>query len=122
MAREPLRRVAKGGRRKIETRDSRVTLSGDPRLESETTSSNSEGWVRAETDVYSQSPTHKRIPCFHLGISLTLPEFDSHRLKCADIIRNAVDSTDYKDYIYPLVYYKTISVNHKIQYEQYIEE
>ncbi|ELZ08588.1 N-6 DNA methylase [Halovivax asiaticus JCM 14624] len=55
-------------------------------------------------------------------MSLSLPELDSHLFKCADIIRDAVDSTDYKDYILPLVYYKTISDNFEIQYEAYAEE
>ncbi|AGB16569.1 type I restriction-modification system methyltransferase subunit [Halovivax ruber XH-70] len=55
-------------------------------------------------------------------MSLSLPELDSHLFKCADIIRDAVDSTDYKDYILPLVYYKTISDNFEIQYEAYTEE
>ena len=40
---------------------------------------------------------------------LSLPDLDSHLFKCADIIRDAVDPTDYKEYILPLVYYKAIS-------------
>ncbi len=40
---------------------------------------------------------------------LSLSELDSHLFKCADIIRDAVDPTDYKEYILPLVYYKAIS-------------
>lgn len=55
-------------------------------------------------------------------MSLTLDELESHLFKCADIIRDAVDSTDYKDYILPLVYYKTISDNFEVQFEQYVEE
>lgn len=55
-------------------------------------------------------------------MSLSLDELDSHLFKCADIIRDAVDSTDYKDYILPLVYYKTISDNFEKQREQYVEE
>ncbi|UWG50656.1 Type I restriction-modification system methyltransferase subunit [Halalkaliarchaeum sp. AArc-CO] len=55
-------------------------------------------------------------------MSLTLDELDSHLFKCADIIRDAVDSTDYKDFILPLVYYKTISDNFEVQYRQYVEE
>jgi len=55
-------------------------------------------------------------------MSLTLDELDSHLFKCADIIRDAVDSTDYKDYILPLVYYKTISDNFEKQFDQYVEE
>ena len=55
-------------------------------------------------------------------MSLTLNELDSHLFKCADIIRNTVDKTDYKDYILPLVFYKTISDTYQDQYEQRLEE
>ncbi|ACV10292.1 N-6 DNA methylase [Halorhabdus utahensis DSM 12940] len=55
-------------------------------------------------------------------MSLTLDELDSHLFKCADIIRDAVDSTEYKDFILPLVYYKTISDNFEVQREKYVEE
>ncbi|MDS0243406.1 MULTISPECIES: class I SAM-dependent DNA methyltransferase [unclassified Haloferax] len=55
-------------------------------------------------------------------MTLSLDELDSHLFKCADIIRDAVDSTDYKEFILPLVYYKTISDNFEVQYEQYAEE
>ena len=40
---------------------------------------------------------------------LTLDDLDAHLFKCADIIRNTVDKTDYMDYILPLVFYKTLS-------------
>jgi type I restriction enzyme M protein len=55
-------------------------------------------------------------------MSFTLDELDSHLFKCADIIRNTVDKTDYKDYILPLVFYKTISDTYQDQYEQRLEE
>ena len=53
---------------------------------------------------------------------LTLDELDSHLFKCADIIRDAVDPTDYKEYILPLVYYKSISDEFEKQYAQNVEE
>ncbi|WP_160134182.1 type I restriction-modification system subunit M [Halococcus salsus] len=53
---------------------------------------------------------------------LTLTELDSHLFECADIIRDAVDSTDYKDYILPLVYYKTISDEFEKQYQENLDE
>ena len=52
------------------------------------------------------------------SMPLTLNELDSHLFKCADIIRDAVDSTDYKEYILPLVYYKTISDEFEKQYRE----
>ena len=53
---------------------------------------------------------------------LSLDALESHLFKCADIIRDAVDPTDYKDYILPLVYYKTISDEFEKQYEQNVED
>ncbi len=53
---------------------------------------------------------------------LSLNDLESHLFKCADIIRDAVDPTDYKEYILPLVYYKTISDEFEKQYEQNLEE
>lgn len=52
----------------------------------------------------------------------SLDELDSHLFKCADIIRDAVDSTDYKEYILPLVYYKTISDEFENQYQDNLDE
>lgn len=53
---------------------------------------------------------------------LTLEELDTHLFECADIIRNTVDKADYKDYILPLVFYKTISDTYLDQNEQHLEE
>ena len=55
-------------------------------------------------------------------MSLTLDELDSHLFKCADIIRNAVDKTDYKDFILPLVFYKTLNDTYQDRYEEVLEE
>ncbi|MFC6906822.1 type I restriction-modification system subunit M [Halalkalicoccus tibetensis] len=55
-------------------------------------------------------------------MSLTLQDLDAYLFKCADIIRDAVDSTDYKDYILPLVFYKAISDEFEKEYEQNLEE
>jgi len=55
-------------------------------------------------------------------MTLSLEELDSHLFKCADIIRDAVDPTDYKEYILPLVYYKSISDEFEKQYQQNLEE
>jgi len=55
-------------------------------------------------------------------MSLTLDELDSHLFKCADIIRNAVDKTDYKDFILPLVFYKTLNDTYRDRYEEVLEE
>jgi len=55
-------------------------------------------------------------------MAISLDELESHLFKCADIIRDAVDPTDYKEYILPLVYYKSISDEFEVQYEQNVEE
>jgi len=54
-------------------------------------------------------------------MSLSLSELDSHLFKCADIIRDAVDPTDYKEFILPLVYYKAISDEYEKQFQQNVE-
>jgi len=53
---------------------------------------------------------------------ISLDELESHLFKCADIIRDAVDPTDYKQYILPLVYYKSISDEFEKQYAENVEE
>ena len=53
---------------------------------------------------------------------LSLDDLDLHLFKCADIIRDAVDPTDYKEYILPLVYYKSISDEFETQYAENVEE
>ncbi len=55
-------------------------------------------------------------------MSISLNDLESHLFKCADIIRDAVDPTDYKEYILPLVYYKSISDEFEQQYEQNVAE
>ncbi len=53
---------------------------------------------------------------------ISLSELDTHLFKCADIIRDAVDPTDYKEFILPLVYYKAISDEYKKQYQRNLEK
>ncbi len=53
---------------------------------------------------------------------LTLDELDSHLFECQNIIRDAIDPTDYKDYILPLVFFKTINDTYQDEYEELLEE
>ncbi|MDB2276666.1 type I restriction-modification system subunit M N-terminal domain-containing protein, partial [Halorubrum ezzemoulense] len=53
---------------------------------------------------------------------LSLNDLENHLFKCADIIRDAVDPTDYKEYILPLVYYKSISDEFEKQYAENLKE
>ena len=57
-----------------------------------------------------------------MGMPLSLPDLDTHLFKCADIIRDAVDPTDYKEFILPLVYYKAISDEYEKQYQENVEK
>jgi len=54
--------------------------------------------------------------------SISLSELDSHLFKCADKIRNTVDKTDYKHYILPIVFYKSINDTYMDKYEELLEE
>jgi type I restriction enzyme M protein len=56
------------------------------------------------------------------SMSLTLDELDRHLFKCADIILDVVDPTDYKDYILPLVFYKVISDTYQDEVNELAEE
>jgi type I restriction enzyme M protein len=49
---------------------------------------------------------------------ITLDELESHLFECADIIRNRVDKTDYKEYILPLVFYKAFHDTYQDNYER----
>jgi len=53
---------------------------------------------------------------------LTLDELDAHLFECADIIRDAVDPTDYKEYILPLVFYKAISDEYEQERAEIVAE
>ncbi len=53
---------------------------------------------------------------------ITLNELDRYLFRCADIIRNTVDKTDYKDYILPLVFYKIINDTFKDRFEKNLEK
>lgn len=53
---------------------------------------------------------------------ITLDELESHLFECADIIRNRVDKTDYKEYILPLVFYKAFQDTYQDNYERVLRE
>lgn len=53
---------------------------------------------------------------------LSLDNLESHLFECADIIRDAVDPTDYKEYILPLVYYKSVSDEFEKRYTENVEK
>jgi type I restriction enzyme M protein len=55
-------------------------------------------------------------------MSISLDDLETHLFECADIIRDAVDPTDYKEFILPLVYYKSISDEFEKQYAENLEE
>lgn len=53
---------------------------------------------------------------------IQLPELENFLYECADIIRDRVDRTDYKEYILPLVFYKTFNDTYQDNYEQVLEK
>lgn len=53
---------------------------------------------------------------------ISLKELESHLFECADIIRNRVDKTDYKEYILPLVFYKAFQDTYQDNYERVLHE
>ena len=53
---------------------------------------------------------------------MKLDKLDRFLFKCADIIRNTVDKTDYKDYILPLFFYKIVSDTYQDRYEEKLEK
>jgi type I restriction enzyme M protein len=54
--------------------------------------------------------------------AVTEEELRDHLFKCADIIRDRVDPTDYKTYILPVVFYKAIDDTYQDRYEEALEE
>lgn len=83
------------------------------------------------TDGNSTLPDHSASVSGHMEGSevitrdeadITLDELESHLFECADIIRNRVDKTDYKEYILPLVFYKAFQDTYQDNYERVLRE
>lgn len=55
-------------------------------------------------------------------VDTTLTELENFLYECADIIRDRVDRTDYKEYILPLVFYKTFHDTYQDNYQQVLTE
>jgi type I restriction enzyme M protein len=57
-----------------------------------------------------------------MGSRLTLPQLESFLWKSADILRGKIDSSDYKKYIFGLLFYKRISDVWDEEYKKVLEE
>jgi type I restriction enzyme M protein len=57
-----------------------------------------------------------------MGSKLTLPQLESFLWKSADILRGKIDSSDYKKYIFGLLFYKRMSDVWDEEYESVIKE
>jgi len=68
----------------------------------------------------TEQPTETPVSAEETEISLS--ELDSFLYECADIIRNRVDKTDYKEYILPLFFYKTFHDTYNDNYNRVLEE
>lgn len=55
-------------------------------------------------------------------MALDREKLDNFLFRCADIIRNTVDKTDYKDYILPLLFYKIINDTYRDRFKEKLEE
>ena len=53
---------------------------------------------------------------------MTLQELESHLWGCADILRGKIDSSDYKHYIFGLLFYKRLSDVWEEEYEEKLNE
>ena len=53
---------------------------------------------------------------------MTLPELESHLWGCADILRGKIDSSDYKHYIFGLLFFKRLSDVWEEEYEARLAE
>lgn len=54
--------------------------------------------------------------------AITEEKLRDHLFKCADIIRDRVDPTQYKTYILPLIFYKAIDDTYEDRYQEKLEE
>ena len=70
----------------------------------------------------TDDPNQRKLTDSQSTTSLTTEQLENHLFGCADIIRNTVDKTDYKDYILPLVFYKSISDTFVDEYAENLEE
>ncbi len=57
-----------------------------------------------------------------MGSMLTLPQLESFLWKSADILRGKIDSSDYKKYIFGLLFYKRMSDVWEEEYKKVMEE
>jgi len=57
-----------------------------------------------------------------MGSKLTLPQLEAFLWKSADILRGKIDSSDYKKYIFGLLFYKRISDVWDEEYKQVMDE
>src|SRR3989344_3735087 len=57
-----------------------------------------------------------------MGSKLTLPQLEAFLWKSADILRGKIDSSDYKKYIFGLLFYKRMSDVWEEEYQEVMKE
>src|SRR6478609_10401035 len=57
-----------------------------------------------------------------VSVPLTLSELENHLAAAADLLRGAIDQSDFKAYIFPLMFFKRISDVYLEEFAQSLEE
>lgn len=70
----------------------------------------------------TNQPREGRVAQAREESDISLDELETHLFKCADIIRDRVDPTDYKEYILPLIFYKAFDDTYEDNYQNVIQE
>lgn len=73
------------------------------------------------TTAESAIPVQEEVPSREEA-EITLKELENHLYECANIIRNRVDKTDYKEYILPLIFYKAFDDTYEDNRKRVLEE
>jgi type I restriction enzyme M protein len=78
--------------------------------------------ISAKTLIQPEQKSYSYSGAFMSGSKLTLQQLESHLWGAADILRGKIDSSDYKHYIFGLLFYKRLCDVWEEEYEQRLAE